>query len=34
MKKPLTVEEHQASRYVCEPLHLYDYCLTPAARAW
>ena len=28
MKKPLTVEEHQASRYVCEPLHLYDYCLT------
>jgi acetyl-CoA acetyltransferase len=28
MKKPLTVEEHQASRYVCEPLHLFDYCLT------
>ena len=28
MKKPLTVEEHQESRYVCEPLHLFDYCLT------
>ncbi|MCO5089572.1 thiolase family protein [Bosea sp. (in: a-proteobacteria)] len=28
MKKPLTVAEHQASRYVCEPLHLYDYCQT------
>jgi acetyl-CoA acetyltransferase len=28
MKKPLTAEEHQASRYVCEPLHLFDYCLT------
>jgi acetyl-CoA acetyltransferase len=28
MKTPLTVEEHQASRYVCEPLHLFDYCQT------
>lgn len=26
-KEPLTVEKHQASRFVCEPLHLYDYCL-------
>lgn len=28
MRMPLTVEEHQSSRYVCEPLHLFDYCLT------
>lgn len=28
MKDPLTVEDHQASRYVCAPLHLFDYCLT------
>jgi acetyl-CoA acetyltransferase len=28
MRQPLTVEEHQESRYVCEPLHLFDYCLT------
>lgn len=28
MNRPLTVEEHQESRYVCEPLHLFDYCLT------
>jgi acetyl-CoA acetyltransferase len=28
MRKPLTVAEHQASRFVCQPLHLYDYCLT------
>jgi len=26
-KEPLTVEKHQAARFVCEPLHLYDYCL-------
>jgi len=26
-KEPLSVEQHQASRFVCEPLHLYDYCL-------
>jgi acetyl-CoA acetyltransferase len=28
MQKPLTIEEHQQSPYICEPLHLYDYCLT------
>ena len=28
MRKPITVEDHQASRYVCYPLHLLDYCLT------
>ena len=28
MRKPLTVEDHQQSRYVCQPLHLFDYCLT------
>ena len=22
-----TIEDHQASRFVCEPLHLLDYCL-------
>jgi acetyl-CoA acetyltransferase len=27
MREPLTVEDHQASRFVCEPLHLFDYCL-------
>jgi len=27
VRKPLTVEEHQASRYIVEPLHLYDCCL-------
>lgn len=27
MRDPLTVEDHQASRYVCEPLRLFDYCL-------
>jgi acetyl-CoA acetyltransferase len=26
-REPLTVAQHQESRYVCEPLHLYDYCL-------
>lgn len=25
-QKPITLEEHQASRYVCEPLHLLDCC--------
>jgi acetyl-CoA acetyltransferase len=28
MRKELTVADHQASRYICEPLHLFDYCLT------
>ena len=27
MREPFDVEEHQQSRYVCEPLHLLDYCL-------
>lgn len=27
MKKPMTVEDHQASRFICDPLHLLDYCL-------
>lgn len=27
MKSPITVEDHQNSRFVCEPLHLLDYCL-------
>ncbi len=27
MREPFDVEEHQRSRYVCEPLHLFDYCL-------
>ncbi|MPY92173.1 MAG: hypothetical protein GEV08_03635 [Acidimicrobiia bacterium] len=27
MREPLTVEDHQASRHVCEPLRLFDYCL-------
>ncbi len=27
MQKPITVEDHQASRFICEPLHLFDYCL-------
>jgi len=25
-KQPLTVEQHQESRYICSPLHLYDCC--------
>ena len=27
MQTPISVEDHQNSRYVCEPLHLFDYCL-------
>lgn len=27
MRKPITIEDHQKSRFICEPLHLFDYCL-------
>jgi acetyl-CoA acetyltransferase len=27
MREPFDIEDHQQSRYVCEPLHLLDYCL-------
>jgi acetyl-CoA acetyltransferase len=27
MREPMTIEDHQRSRHVCEPLHLLDYCL-------
>jgi acetyl-CoA acetyltransferase len=27
IRKPLTLEEHQSSRYIAEPLHLFDCCL-------
>jgi acetyl-CoA acetyltransferase len=27
MQKPITREDYHSSRYVVEPLHLYDYCL-------
>jgi acetyl-CoA acetyltransferase len=27
MRKKITLEEYLASTYVCEPLHLFDYCL-------
>ena len=27
MRKPLTLEDHQNSRYIVEPLHLFDCCL-------
>ncbi len=27
MRKPITVEDHQASKFICEPLRLLDYCL-------
>jgi len=35
MRKPITIAEHQASRFICEPLHLFDYCLVnDGAVAW
>jgi acetyl-CoA acetyltransferase len=27
MREPITADDHQNSRFVCEPLHLLDYCL-------
>jgi acetyl-CoA acetyltransferase len=27
MREPMTVAQHQSSRFVCEPLRLFDYCL-------
>jgi acetyl-CoA acetyltransferase len=27
MREPFDIEDHQQSRYVCEPLHMLDYCL-------
>jgi acetyl-CoA acetyltransferase len=27
MREPISVDDHQRSRFICEPLHLLDYCL-------
>ena len=27
MREPITVDDYMASRYICRPLHLFDYCL-------
>lgn len=27
MQKPITIQDYMESKYICEPLHLYDYCL-------
>src|SRR6266436_549275 len=27
MREPIAIDDHQNSRFVCEPLHLLDYCL-------
>jgi acetyl-CoA acetyltransferase len=26
LRKPITIDDHQASKFICEPLHLLDYC--------
>lgn len=34
-RDPITVEEHQDSRYICDPLHLLDYCqINDGGVAW
>jgi len=27
MRDPISIDTHQNSRFICEPLHLFDYCL-------
>src|SRR3546814_19045974 len=27
MRERVTIQDHQSSRFICEPLHLLDYCL-------
>ena len=27
MRTPITIDDYMASRYVCRPLHLFDYCI-------
>ena len=35
MREPITVEDHQNSRFVCDPLHLLDYCqINDGGVAW
>lgn len=34
-RDPITVEDHQNSRYICDPLHLLDYCqINDGGVAW
>jgi len=34
-RDPITVEDHQESRYICDPLHLLDYCqINDGGVAW